>query len=908
MVIFPEDVKVNDLYKTNVENRSNTSLHSIIDYPNHFASDKDKKKKTYIKTTIDYYAYIARQSYDNKYKDYKGNYDLLNGIISAKDLYHDTKEMLDHDSGGLISLLNSAAPIEEQYRNGLPDHVQHYSIMTQPVNTILGEASKRPDLSRPKAVDEQSKSEFFQYLTSLASEMIESKIRQRISSKYQNQIPQDNSPESQQKMQQIQSEIDQKVMEEYDEKVKDYSSVVEKWASVMSEACKIEFNMKEQTEIGLKDLLASSGEFYHIKETNTDTGFNTTVLNTLSTWGIMPKDEKYTKNSEACGYVTEMSMNELLKEFSFDEDEMKVLRDDLDGNRVTSTGPNKYSAHFIPANEESLRFPMASEVFNPIVPPDNNRYYKLSFAPIDRKRKVFTVHIMYWEAFKKVGKLVCLEPPTDPDGIQEIDPLTGEPALMEVTRIVDENYKSGSHPYEISIEWTYDVQIYKGAKIGDYVYKCEEFNFLPYMPIIGVIHNSRNSLARSFVDMLKPFQSLYNLLINQMWSIANKDFGIQVAGNARHIPGTEDGDNKDAVEDFVEQMHEEGLLLTDDSIKNTKIATQNTNPFRVINASRAEEMMSRIQLAQLVKEEALALVGINRQRLGTVLASDTVGGLNTATSQSYAQTEPIFIQHEYLLNQVNQAIIDAALYIVSTKPDSSLLFINEDGDNEYIRISSEVLRGRDIKLFFSSRGKDAQAFQALQNLSQAYLQNGGDIYDVSLLYTTNSIRFIQDMYKKLKVKRIEMEKRNQEMQQQQIENQRQAQEQAMQLEEQRRQEDLAMERYKIETESNTRIAVAQIGTYFKDPGADVNTNGMADISEIAKMNLENQKALSERYFREQDNRLKQQEQLNKADLERMKLSLAQEELQVRREENATNFKIAKENQTKAELSAKKNKK
>jgi hypothetical protein len=40
----------------------------------------------------------------------------------------------------------------------LPAYVKHYSIMTTPINELVGEISKRPDAFRVKAFDDDSKS------------------------------------------------------------------------------------------------------------------------------------------------------------------------------------------------------------------------------------------------------------------------------------------------------------------------------------------------------------------------------------------------------------------------------------------------------------------------------------------------------------------------------------------------------------------------------------------------------------------------------------------------------------------------------------------------------------------------------------------------------------------------------
>jgi hypothetical protein len=49
--------------------------------------------------------------------------------------------------------------------------------------------------------------------------------------------------------------------------------------------------------------------------------------------------------------------------------------------------------------------------------------------------------------------------------------------------------------------------------------------------------------------------------------------------------------------------------------------------------------------------------------------------------QSYSQTEPLFIAHEYVLGQFYQAIIDASLYIESSQEQSTFSYITSEGQS-----------------------------------------------------------------------------------------------------------------------------------------------------------------------------------------------------------------------------------
>ena len=99
---------------------------------------------------------------------------------------------------------------------------------------------------------------------------------------------------------------------------------------------------------------------------------------------------------------------------------------------------------------------------------------------------------------------------------------------------------------------------------------------------------------------------------------------------------------------------------------------------------------------------------MSKQRLGSVSASESATGTNTAVQQSYTQTESLFVAHEYIIGQLYQAIIDASLYIESNKEVSTLSFITSEGESAFVRVNGSDLKFRDLKIFPTNRPEDTK--------------------------------------------------------------------------------------------------------------------------------------------------------------------------------------------------------
>jgi len=467
----------------------------------------------------------------------------------------------------------------------------------------------------------------------------------------------------------------------------------------------------------------------------------------------------------------------------------------------------------------------------------------------------------YWISKRKIGKLTY----TDEMG-------------NEQTTLVDENYKSKTIPTQIDLQWGWINQWYQGTKIGPDIYHVKPLKILSYCPIIGTLHEVKNTEAKSLVDLMKPFQTLYNICMNQLYKLLEKEIGNVASVNIRRVPRLKDGDEQDALDVWEMEARERGIIFDDDSPENTKAAVSNTSIARNIDLTRTNEIQSRYNLALQLKSECWELIGISRQRLGSVQASETATATNTAVSQSYAQTEPLFVAHEYVLGQLYQSIIDAAQYIESSKPLSTLSYVTSEGESAFIQVNGNDLKFRDLKVFPTNRPEDTQMFNELRQLSQAVIQNGGTLYDIIELYSTKSMREMKKTFKNLRDRQQQMQDQQMQMQQQQLEQQGQIAQAQMQEAARVKQEEMANENYQNELDRINKKEVAVINALGRNENAaaDTDESGTADVLEMTNMSMQQSKAAQDYQLKMQDIQSKNMQSMQKLDLEKEKLKVARE--------------------------------
>jgi hypothetical protein len=368
-----------------------------------------------------------------------------------------------------------------------------------------------------------------------------------------------------------------------------------------------------------------------------------------------------------------------------------------------------------------------------------------------------------------------------------------------------------------------------------------------------------------------------------------KEVGKVQLMSIRHIPIPKDGDAQDALDMWEEEARNRGVVFIDDSPENLK-APSSFNQFTSLDLTRTAEIQSRYTLAQQMKMECWELVCMSKQRMGNISASETATGTNTAMQQSYSQTEPLLIAHEYVLGQFYQAIIDAALYIESAKEESTLSYITGEGESAFVKVNGADLRFRDLKVFATNRPEDTKMFEELRALSQAVIQNGGTLYDVVELYSTKSMRAMKKTFKEMRDRMLAQQDQTAQQAQQQLEQQaQQAQaqlEQAAALHE----SDIANQNYQNELDRLNRKEVALIQALRNNDKAtaDVDNSGVADALEITNQAMQQQKA-------QQDYQTKMTEIAQKNQIELEKIRVAREKLQVDRDNQKNDLAVAKAN-------------
>ena len=292
---------------------------SAIDYskynifPDQFVSEKEKAGDDWVKTSMDYFFSVGQAQFIKFRDTHLRNYDLVKGKVDPRDFY------AKGENKELDSFVQDLTQDVD-----LPNYVKHYSILSAPLNELVGELSNRPDATRVKAFDDDSKNEELQFKTAITQQYIMQEAKKRILG-----IAAINGEQIQDDQQ-----VQQLTMDNVQEYLTDYTSLAEKWGNHVIEAAKMNFNMKEISEDCFRDMLISGMEYYHIYEDNSKLGFAVENLNPKNVWVLTSPDRKLVKSAYAAGTIHVMELSEVLDRFP------KLTKEEIEHLRLSSKQAN----------------------------------------------------------------------------------------------------------------------------------------------------------------------------------------------------------------------------------------------------------------------------------------------------------------------------------------------------------------------------------------------------------------------------------------------------------------------------------------------------------------------------------------------------------------------------------------
>lgn len=294
------------------------------------------------------------------------------------------------------------------------------------------------------------------------------------------------------------------------------------------------------------------------------------------------------------------------------------------------------------------------------------------------------------------------------------------------------------------------------------------------------------------------------------------------------------------------------------------------NQITALDLTMSNVIAEYIQLMDKIEELAGTISGITAQREGAVSSSEMVGNVERSVVQSSHITEPLFWVHNQCKRRVLNMLLNTAKGAWEETGKKKLQYIFDNGERAFLDITPKFYY-EDMDVFVSDTSKDIENIQKLQQLIQPAMQNGASLLEAAEILTNDNFNIIKQKLK-------DMQTRQEQMQQQQQEAEAQQQQQLQQMQNESKQQELMLQeaqmdlqRYQIDQDNRTKIAVAQINAYRGTEDMDQDQNGIPDPIEIGKQAIEQQKINQEAYNKRYEAKQKREIEDQKIQLEKDKM-------------------------------------
>lgn len=471
-----------------------------------------------------------------------------------------------------------------------------------------------------------------------------------------------------------------------------------------------------------------------------------------------------------------------------------------------------------------------------------------SLLPYDTAGNLRVLKV-FWKSRRKIKK------------VKSYDPITGEEQFnfYPETYVIDKDKGE-----EEKILWINEA--WEGVKIGSDIYvnmrpRPIQYNRLSnpsrcHFGIIGTIYNTNDGRPFSMVDVMKPYNYLYDIIHDRLNKLMAKNWGKIVKVDLALVPKGWDIDkwlyyaktnNMAIIDSFKEGNYGAATGKLAGALNNASNG--------VIDADWGNNIQQYINLLEFIKLEMSEAVGITRQREGQISNRETVGGVERATLQSSHITEWLFFKHEDLKKRVLECFLETTKIALKGR-SKKFQHIMDDLSTQIVTIDGDEFAEADYGLIVDNSQGSQELNSKLDMLAQAALQNQSlDFSAIMKLYSSASLAEKQRL---IENNERQIQERNQQLQQQQA----QIEEQKSQAELQMKQAELDQKREANQLDNETKILIAQIQAATKNIEVNGEDGGIKDVeySQEAKDKLKEQ-------IREFDLRLK---------LDRDKLNLDKE--------------------------------
>ena len=623
------------------------------------------------------------------------NYNLYNGVLNKDDFEY---------------VLN---PFDVE--DSFPSTLRNYNLIKTRVDFLIGEELKRADRFKvldvnPDAISMKQKEKFSVYVQTLNEKI---KARYAESGLLEPEVDEEGNP--------IEGQF--KTPAEIEEYFKNgYKSVNEVAAYKLLRSLKEKLNLQKVFIDGFRDGLIAGEEIYYTSVVNSNPFIER--INPIDfEYDRHPNIEFIDESSWAVrrAYMTIATIHDRFGEYMKGSDLDKLESEyGGEGSEQNTGGKVNYTLDRI----RNLSYGATGS--------------DLGDTDVGSDRYIPVYHTV-WISFKKVG-IVMSE---------------NEEGVMD-TFLVDESYI----PLENDIvEWTWVRELRQGTKIGSDIFincgadpnqviSLDNLNSVK-LPYTGIAYSSVNNRTTSMVDMMKPYQYLYNIVKYRLELALARDKGKVLLMDLTQIPKSMNID----VNKWLYYLSAMGIAFINPYEEGSGAdsrggAAAAFNQFQAVDMGLSAVINEYVGLLSKIEQDLGTITGLTQQRMGQISQNELVANAQANILQSSNITEYIFFMHNQVKRRIYTNLLECAKFAYHDGHTSQMFM--DDGTLHILQLTRGQLLFSNMDVYVTDNATELQNLDTLKQFAGHMLQAGASVSMAAEIITSDNVNVL-----KTKIKNIE---------------------------------------------------------------------------------------------------------------------------------------------------------
>jgi len=804
---------------------------------------KDGSPGENLKKIVQYYESLGATQVKAKRAKYRKLYNLANGRITKEDYI---REVVDPE----LTFEDKGAKLDDV---GL----DFYPILPVIRNSILGSYNKKYIKYSPRVINREH--------TNSILESFNNDLRNSTVSSLQEVFLGENPNPTEEEFKLFQRS--KKIQKAYK---KEYRSEIEKWSHHIIKRDDLKHNIKKIERELLDQIIITEDPTVHLNYINGE--YYPEIINENNTFYLKSTESDCYSESLMFGWFEYMNIGTILNKYAdkLNADQVRCVEEWM-GKYYSGFSLGEYYDHFTGNRSQDQtaiqNFSMFKEIEN-----DGTRYDEYN-------QDLFRETVIYFLLPRKVG-FVTFKSPGEPPIKMVVDEtfnVTYKPIYEKGYPKVKEALLEGEH-----VEWTYYNELYKAIKLDfsllegtsgnvvsdrgdqntiwieckkhDVQYSARNMKYGTSIPVYGGSVSNRYSESISLIEKGASWQIFYNWIWNRNAQLLATEIGKFWAFNQMAIPNEslEESWSKNGLMKWLMAGRDTSIAPLDLSVSNMGQSFLQGGIGQMVDLSRTTDILEKAQLAERVKIEAYAAMGLNPEFIfGDFSSKQTATSVMQGLQRSSNQIEHIYQRLHDILRNLRLGMLETAQYIESNNPISEISYLTSDEGREIFKMPTKGLILHIFDIYIDSTLDDLETLERIKARARMDNTMGADAYEAGIIETADHSGILLEKLKELRDEKIQ---REQEAQQQQA----QLQQQGLELQRQQIEKEMAFKADQNEKERQSREDIAHIQAlgYGNSDSKEINK----EIQEAIKLQSKLDKDKQEFAYKQSLRDLKKEQQ------------------------------------------------